>query len=119
MKRSKSRLEAAIQFSKSKSDKALACYNLGVFHDNNAREIKAIPNYKKALTLGLSAITKSRCLAWLASSFYKIGKPREALRTLHQSQKSTNDKQLLKFLNGLEQRILKNPRKYQKRSFSS
>ena len=100
------KLEANIKNAKNKIEKALAYYNLGLFHDNNARESEAIPNYLLALKFGLNKNLKSKALAWLASSFYKIGKPKEALKKLKESKKIADIK-LGKFLIGLEKRIQK------------
>ena len=107
-KRSRTQLEFAVSVAKNAKIKAMAYYNLGIFHDNNAREALALPNYRKALSLGLSGVTKSRCFAWFVSSLYKTGKYKEALRNIQQSQKITKDKQLLKFLTSLKQRITRN-----------
>lgn len=98
----------------SPKNKAVAYYNLGVFHDNNAREADAIPNYEKALKLGLDRKKKSECLAWLASSLYKTGKPKEAIRRLEESYKLADTK-LKIFLVGLKKRI---NNKYEKNGLS-
>jgi len=105
-RRNRKQLEEAVQRAKNKKKKALAYYNLGLFHDNNAREVEAIPNYLKALEFGLDSKTKAKALAWLASSLYKTGKPRKALERIVESQK-TADKQLQKFIVGLKKRIEK------------
>src|SRR5581483_5304975 len=91
---------------KNKKAKAIAHYNLGLFHDNNGREKEAILNYLKALKFGLEKKIKSQALAWLASSLYKTGKPKEALKRIKESKK-IGDKKLQQFLMGLEKRIWK------------
>ena len=104
--RNERQLEMDIKNAKNPREKALAYYNLGLFHDNNSREIKAIPNYLKALDYGLNKNLKSMALAWLASSFYKTGRSKEALKRANESKKIANVK-LKKFLIGLERRIQK------------
>ena len=104
--RNKKDLENKIIQAKNKKAKAIAHYNLGLFHDNNGREKEAIPNYLKALKFGLEKKIKSQALAWLASSLYKTGKPKEALKRIKESKK-IGDKKLQQFLMGLEKRIWK------------
>jgi len=99
-------LKTLEQVLKKSKDKSLAYYNLAVFHDNNVREAEAIPNYEKALKLGLDKKKKSECLAWLASSLYKTNKPEEAMRRLEESYKIADTK-IKKFLDGLRGRINK------------
>ena len=106
MKRRDQKVLEKLIIKASSKNKAVAYYNLGVFHDNNAREAEAIPNYEKALKLGLDNKKKSECLAWLASSLYKTGKPKEALKRLEESYKIAGPK-LKKFLDGLRRRINK------------
>jgi len=105
MRRNKKQLDTSIRLATNKQDKALAYYNLGVFHDNNSRELEAIPNYLEAIKLGLDDDTKAKALAWLASSLYKTDKPKEGFEKLKQSQEIATDKSLIKFLTGLEKRI--------------
>jgi tetratricopeptide (TPR) repeat protein len=106
MRRNQKQLEGLVLRSSGKT-KALAYYNLGVFHDNNSREVEAIPNYKTALRLGLEPKTKAKALAWLASSLYKTRKPKEAIKSCREALRMTSDPVLKKFLKGLEARILK------------
>lgn len=98
------KLREAIIKAKSNKTKAVAYYELGLFHDNNGREKEAIPNYERALELGLKKDLKSKALAWLGSSLYKIGKPRKALNQIRQSGKIANQK-LRRFLNRLKARM--------------
>lgn len=105
-RRSRKQLEGAILQARDKKEKALAYYKLGLFHDNNTRESEAIPNYEMALKLGLERNLKSKALVWLASSLYKTGKPKEALKRTRQSMEIAN-KDLQVFLVGLEKRIIK------------
>jgi tetratricopeptide (TPR) repeat protein len=105
-------LEAAITQAEGKSGRALAYYRLGVFHDNNSREDGAIPNYLTAIRLGLPQAVKAEALAWLASSYYKTGHLREAMRRLAQSSKIASDPKLIAFLNRLEGRIQRIPDRY-------
>ena len=83
----------------------MAYYQLALFHDNNTREAEAIPNYEQALRLGLAGETRAQALAWLASSFHKIGNPRRAISALAKARAATRDAALRKFLDGLERRI--------------
>ena len=99
---SKKKCDKAFQY----FEQALAYYKLGLFHDNNTRESEAIPNYEMALKLGLERNLKSKALVWLASSLYKTGKPKEALKRTRQSMEIAN-KDLQVFLVGLEKRIIK------------
>ena len=103
-RRSKDQLQEAIRRAKNNRARAIAHYNLALFHDNNARETEAIPHYLTALHLGLTKEMKSHALAWLASSLYKIGKPQEALQKARQAGRIANQS-LQKFLLGLERRI--------------
>lgn len=103
--RNRKKLEEKVVEAKNKETKALSYYNLGLFHDNNAREKEAIPNYLNALRLGLNRETKAKCLVWLASSLYKTGRQKAALRRCKEAMKITRNKKLLKFLRGLEKRI--------------
>lgn len=105
MRRSRRKLEEAIVRARTQSAKALAYYRLGLFHDNNSREPEAIPNYEMALKIGLDKNTKARALAWLASSLWKTGKPRQALQRLRQAESIATNNNLQRFLIGLKQRI--------------
>lgn len=98
-------LEAAIESSTRKAEKALAHYRCGLFHDNNGREAKAIPHYQQALSLGLQRPLQAQALAWLASSFSKTNQPKEAMKALRSSFEITQDEKLKKFLKGLKRRI--------------
>ncbi|MEK7188855.1 MAG: hypothetical protein AAB685_03320 [Patescibacteria group bacterium] len=62
-RRSLKKFKEAIKEAKSKKAKTLVY----------SREALAIPNYEKAIELGLDRKTKSMALAWLASSLYKTG----------------------------------------------
>lgn len=105
MRRSKALLEQRIKEAKTPSKKAKAHYDLGVFHDNNSREHEAIPHYREALRLGLDRETKAKCLAWLASSLYKTGRPEEGIRRCNEAMKATKDPAFKKWLERLAQRI--------------
>lgn len=72
----------------------------------------AIPNYEKALRLGLDKKKRTEALAWLASSLYKTGKPKGALTRLNTSLGITKDDSLKKFLQRLKQKIKKGPNRY-------
>jgi tetratricopeptide (TPR) repeat protein len=87
------------------SERARAHFELAVFHDNNGRKGEAIPNYEAALELGLPDESRARCLAWLASSLYKTGRPQEAMKRLQQAKSAPNDRELMGFLYRLEGRV--------------
>lgn len=104
-RRNRQQLEQLVADAKTDRAKALAYYQLGLFHDNNGRESEAIPHYEMALELGLDQFIKARALAWLASSLYKTGRSRAALARIAMSQAITESKDLKKFLADLERRI--------------
>ena len=110
-RRKLSTLLDAVESASSRSDRAIAHYNLGLFHDNNGREAEAIPHYEAALDLGLDGATQSQALAWLASSLYKTGALEEATKRVRQSQSLACDASLVRFLSGLERRILRGGRR--------
>ena len=103
-RRTRQALESNIEKAKTKSAKAIACYELGLFHDNNDREAEAIPFYRNAIRSGLDEALRAKALAWLASSLYKTGKPEEALRCVNQAMRIA-DAELLKFLKKLQKRL--------------
>jgi tetratricopeptide (TPR) repeat protein len=105
MRRNRTLLQRKISEAKTDTERAIAHYNLGVFHDNNSRETEAIPHYREAIWLGLDAKTKAECVAWLSSSLYKTGNPEEALERLRESMALTKDAGLKVFLEELEKRI--------------
>jgi tetratricopeptide (TPR) repeat protein len=100
-----STLLEAIESAPSSVERAIAHYDLGLFHDNNGREAEAIPHYEAALELGLDGPVESEALAWLASSLYKTGSPEEALTRVRQPHSLTSDAELIRFLVRLEKRI--------------
>jgi tetratricopeptide (TPR) repeat protein len=104
-RRNLAQLELAIEQARTRSARASAYYQLALFHDNNAREAEAIPNYEKALRLGLSGESRAQAFAWLASSLHKTGRPRRAMKALEQARAATRDAALKKFLDGLERRV--------------
>ncbi|MBI3742729.1 MAG: tetratricopeptide repeat protein [Chloroflexi bacterium] len=85
--------------------RALACYQLGLFHDNNSREVAAIPRYRQAIRLGLDKETEAQARAWLASSLSKTGRPGLAAKEATRALALTSDPELVKFLSGLKRRI--------------
>src|SRR5688572_21110135 len=104
-RRSRFELESRVVEAAEGSQRAQAHYDLAVFHDNNSREADAIPHYEAALAAGLAPEVKARCLAWLASSLYKTGRPREAIQRLRQLREIAHEEKLVAFLQGLERRI--------------
>ncbi|MYB49507.1 MAG: tetratricopeptide repeat protein [Dehalococcoidia bacterium] len=103
--RSAAALERQLEFATTEKEKAVANYNLGLFHDNNGREAKAIPYYRTALQHGLNDETKAQALAWLASSLHKTGNQDCAMDSLKEAQRITTDASLNQFLSRLERRV--------------
>lgn len=106
-RRSLKSLQGALESASDKREKASAYYELGVFHDNNGREAQAIPNYQKAIRLGLNRNREAMARAWLASSLFKTGYPQRALKECGEVLKLTKSVGLRKFVAGLETRISK------------
>lgn len=71
--------EAAVAADPGSAD---AWYWLAVTRDNRGEEEDAIPAYREAIRLGLSAERLGRAWTWLASSLSKSGRPAEALECL-------------------------------------
>jgi tetratricopeptide (TPR) repeat protein len=103
-RRSRVALEQAIERARTKRERALAYHHVAVFHDNNLREAEAIPHYRRALALGLDKATRARALAWLASSLYKTGQPKAALRSIAQASQ-LGEPALEQFLARLKRRV--------------
>jgi hypothetical protein len=103
-RRRRTELERRVEEASEAGTRALAHYELALFHDNNGWEAEAIPHYEAALANGLDGELRARCLAWLASSLHKSGRSREALMRLGQSLRATHDDELIAFLRGLERR---------------
>ena len=74
-------------------------------HDNNRREAQAIPHYEAALALGLDTATRTKCLAWLASSLYKTGHPAVAMSRAREAVELSQDPELSRVIVGLRRRI--------------
>jgi tetratricopeptide (TPR) repeat protein len=104
-RRSLKELEHAVESADIRSKKALALYALALFHDNNSREADAIPHYRAAIRLGLDYGHRAMALAWLASSLFKTGQSRAALRQISLSLKLARPPRLKKFLVRLKKRI--------------
>ncbi len=104
-RRSRAVLLRAIEEAGTDNHRALAHFELALFHDNNGREAEAVPQYEAAISLGLAEKRNAEALAWLASSLYKTGRPYDAMQRLAQSRAVAQDARLLRFLVGLERRI--------------
>jgi tetratricopeptide (TPR) repeat protein len=61
---------------------ALAAYERACGHDSAGREAEAIPEYERALALGLPAETRSQALLGLGSSLRNVGRADESVRLL-------------------------------------
>jgi hypothetical protein len=103
-RRTQKNLEATLNQAATAEERALVCYELGLFHDNNSREAIAIPYYEKALELGLDRATEAKALAWIASSLYKTGFAADALARIEQSS-SIAGAELTPFLSRLRKRV--------------
>ena len=97
-RRDRRTLERAIDEAGTVEKQAMAHYHLAVFHDNNSREAEAIPQYERALALGLDRNTQVHALAWLASSLYKTNRPAVALERIEQALSLFPDPDLTQFL---------------------
>lgn len=104
-RRTVQQLTHAIDQAQTNEERAHAYYDLAVFHDNNSREAEAIPNYERALELGLEQTTRVEALAWLASSLYKTGRVQEAAVRAREAEALVEDQQLRSFVLGLQRRI--------------
>ena len=104
-RRSLATLLRALEEAGADDSRALAHFELALFHDNNSREAEAVPHYEAAIGLGLDKKRNAEALAWLASSLYKTGRPQDALRRLTQARAVALDAKLGRFLDGLERRI--------------
>jgi tetratricopeptide (TPR) repeat protein len=104
-RRSLKQLQRAVEAVSGKREKARAYFNLGVFHDNNSRERQAIPNYKMAIRLGLDRGRETMARAWLASSLFKTGQAKRALKECAQVRRLAKNASLRKFVENLERRI--------------
>ena len=104
-RRSLAGLTAALERATTRAGQARAHYDLGLFHDNNGREARAIPHYRKALKLGVDRGVVPEALAWLASSLFKTGHPTEASLRAGQALRLTTDPSLEGFLRRLLRRI--------------
>jgi hypothetical protein len=106
-RRSLKELQGAVESATGRTKKALALYELAVFHDNNSRETVAVPIYQRAIRFGLDRKHEAMARAWLASSLYKTSRPREAQKQISGASKLAQHPRLKKFLAGLSKRIEK------------
>ncbi len=104
-RRSLAALLRAVEKAGGDDSRALAHFELAVFHDNNSREAEAVPHYEAAIGLGLDKKRNAEALAWLASSLYKTGRPHDAMGRLRQARGEARDAKLSRFLDGIEGRI--------------
>ena len=101
-RRSLAGLLRAVEEAGTDDSRALAHFELALFHDNNGREAEAVPHYEAAISLGLDKKRNSEALAWLASSLYKTGRPHDAIQRLMQAHAVAQDMGLQRFLDSLE-----------------
>ncbi len=100
-------LRGRVEEAEADAVRAVAHFELAVFHDNNGREAEAVPHYEAAIRLGLDEKRNAKALAWLASSLHKTGRAQDALGRLAQARAVARDAPLRRFLIGLERRIRK------------
>lgn len=112
MPRKLSDLEEELADSKTALAKAEAHFALAVFHDNNSREAAAIPHYVLALKSGLQGLDKARAHAYLASSLWKVGKSKEALKVISDSERLRMPIDLANWIGRLKQRVLRSPNRF-------
>ncbi len=86
-------LEHDIKNAQGKRAKAEAYFALGLFHDSQRREAKAIPNYRKAICYGLPRARKAHVFAHLARALWKTGKRRAALGNSRIALRLTRDRE--------------------------
>ena len=82
-RRSLATLLKAVEEAGTGDSRALAHFELALFHDNNGRELEAVPQYEAAISIGLDKKKNVATLTSLASSLNKTGRPRDGddLRT--------------------------------------
>ena len=105
LRRSLAALEDAVERATSSGERALALYELALFHDNNSREAEAVPFYQRAIRTGLPMNLEAQALAWLASSLYKIGDPKGAMTQFRRAREIAKSRDLRRFLDRFEARI--------------
>ena|ERR1044071_7273065 len=98
-------LQKEIETKSNRRAKAKALYELGAFHDNNSREALAIPNYRKAIRFGLDKKHEAMTRVWLASSLYKTGNLKLALKECKRALELAKNERLQKFVQRLQRRI--------------
>ena len=104
-RRSRAGLEDRVRQAVSPRAKAIALYDLALFHDNNSREAQAVPLYVTAIRSGLPRKLNAQAHAWLASSLYKTGNRKHARARIGEARAITKDRTLTKFLDRLEGRL--------------
>ncbi|MGH8227132.1 MAG: tetratricopeptide repeat protein [Steroidobacteraceae bacterium] len=100
----------------SRSASALAHFELAVFHDNNDREAEAIPHYAAAIRRGLKGARAVRARAWLASSYWKVGRPDSALQLIGGLHGARMSPELRAWIDRLEGRLTRDRKRYARRA---
>ncbi len=103
-RRSRPALEGELREAETRRERAMASYQLGLFHHNNDRFGEAIPLFRDAIAMGLSNSMEARAHAWLAGSLYRNGSPGPALDHVRAARKRTKEFDLLRLLDRLEAR---------------
>jgi hypothetical protein len=105
MRQSEKRLLERLASAKSIKTKAVSHLDIAIFHDNYGRESQAIPHYVQALKFGLAGRQKMEALVWLASSYWKTGRPKLALASISRIQGGRDNRELRAWIRRLQKRI--------------
>lgn len=105
VRRSLAQLQQRLAKASAPRAKAMAAFHLAVFHDNNGRELRAIPFYRQAIRLGLPTTRRPQAMAWLASSLMKTGQLHAAWRSSTTALRIVRSPDLRRFLLRLQHRI--------------
>ncbi|WP_207930580.1 tetratricopeptide repeat protein [Streptomyces hainanensis] len=73
------------------ADSALAAFERGCAHDSTGQPERAVPEYRRALELGLTGVRRRRAVCQLASSLRNLGDPAEGVELLTAELARTSD----------------------------
>ncbi|TDC26422.1 tetratricopeptide repeat protein [Streptomyces sp. 8K308] len=72
-------------------DSALAAFERGCVYDSTGLPERAVPEYRRALELGLTGVRRRRVICQLASSLRNLGRPEESVELLTAELARTSD----------------------------